>query len=550
MGRSRTDNQSAVSPARFRRKPRPAAAPDPTTLFPSPFGPNSQPAPPESPEAPQFPSPGTTSTGPATSKSDSPRHRTHPAPEIASPVGQTAEYRPQSAAAEPTVQPETRSAQTYPGRQVAQPSWTDPSQPIGPGYVGAPGYRGGVTAPGDRESAAPHGSRPAYGTPTSHFPPPDQPQSGPASTMPYPQIGYPPGYFDDQVGSSTDPGRRSAPQGAVDAAAERTARRLRRRKSDPAASDPRERRSMRRGNNPADPGAGTWDSRSAQDGARERLGDRAGRVMRDVLAPAGVEPEELARRLPDTLRGMGEQALVAVRKWADPRERELRRRRRTRRRSLRLGTASGVTTAGTVGLVLISAPAWAVIVVGGGAVALVTGTAVTAKKYLQMRKEPLPQATFVPRRLPPLRSAARASIARLVRAERALHGLGAQIARSGRLPEDDLTDTLETAASGSAALHALSEDLVAMERAAEALGPRNSPLADHVQSVAVRLDAGVVEFEGMVAAAARVLAVPESAAIADDLGWAMVHLRDAADRLDGWAQALTDLADDRYRANP
>ncbi|MFE3056756.1 hypothetical protein [Nocardia sp. NPDC059239] len=289
---------------------------------------------------------------------------------------------------------------------------------------------------------------------------------------------------------------------------------------------------------------------AAGGGRRKRARrERATEAVREVLAPTGFEPEELAQRLPDTLRGVGEQALVAVRKWADPRERELRKRRRARRRSFRLGTASGLTTAGTVGLVLISAPAWAVVVVGGGAVALVTGTAVTARRYLEMRREPLPQAAFVPRKLPPIRSAARASIARLVRAERALHGLHSQIARTGRLPADDLNDTLETAASGAAALHALAQDVVAMERAAGALGA-NSPLGEHVQAVSIRLDGGVVEYEGMVAAAARVLAVPESAAIADDLGWAMVGLRDAADRLDGWAQALTDLADQRFRANP
>lgn len=131
-----------------------------------------------------------------------------------------------------------------------------------------------------------------------------------------------------------------------------------------------------------------------------------------------------------------------------------------------------------------------------------------------------------------------------------LHGLGAQIARSGRLPVEDLSDTLETASSGAAALHALAADVVAMEQAAGVLGPQNSPLTEHVRAVSVRLDGGVVEFEGMVAAAARVLAVPESAAVADDLGWAMVNLRDAADRLDGWAQALTELADERFRANP
>lgn len=290
-------------------------------------------------------------------------------------------------------------------------------------------------------------------------------------------------------------------------------------------------------------------ARASESTKRGKRG-RAARVVQDMLAPAGVAPEELAQRLPDTLRGVGEQALVAVRKWADPRERELRRRRRTRRRSLRLGTAGGLTTAGTVGLVLISAPAWAVIVVGGGAVALVTGTAVTAKRYLQLRKEPLPQASFTPRKLPPMRSAARASIARLVRAERALHGLGSQIAKSGRLPAEDLNDTLETASSGAAALHALASDVVAMEQAAGALGPRNSPLGEHIHAVSIRLDSGVIEFEGMVAATARVLAVPESAAIADDLGWAMVNLRDAADRLDGWAQALTELADERFRAQP
>lgn len=291
------------------------------------------------------------------------------------------------------------------------------------------------------------------------------------------------------------------------------------------------------------------DSAAAGRGARGRRA-RATETFREMLAPTGVEPEELTQRLPETLRGMGEQAFSAVRRWADPRERELRRRRRFRRRSLRLGTASGVTTIGTIGLVLISAPAWAVVVVGGGAVALVTGAAVTTKRYLQLRKETLPPAAFMPRKLPPLRSAVRASISRLVRAERAMHGLGNQIAVSGRLPEEDIVDTLETAGSGAAALHALAADVVAMEQAAGMLSQPNSPLHDHIRAATSRLDSGVAEYEQIVTAAARVLAVPESAALADDLGWAMVNLRDAADRLDGWAQALTDLADSRYRATP
>ncbi|MBF6329564.1 hypothetical protein IU452_13650 [Nocardia transvalensis] len=273
--------------------------------------------------------------------------------------------------------------------------------------------------------------------------------------------------------------------------------------------------------------------------------------MREALAQQGVDGEQLeqARRMSEGLREVGEHALLAVRKWADPRERELRRRRRVRRRGLRLGAASGITALGTAGLVVISAPVWAVIVVGSGAAALVTGAAVTTKRYLELRRNPLPPAAFVPRKLPPVRSAARAPIARLIRAERALHTLGQQIARGARLPADDLIDTLETAGSGAAALHALAADVAAMEKAIDVVGQVNSisgpGLAEHVRTSVGRLESGVAEYEQLVAAAGRVLAVPESPALPDDLGWALTNLRDAADRLDGWAQALTDLADRR-----
>ncbi|MFI5779803.1 hypothetical protein [Nocardia sp. NPDC051570] len=270
-----------------------------------------------------------------------------------------------------------------------------------------------------------------------------------------------------------------------------------------------------------------------------------------MLRESGIQEESLeqARRLSDGLRDAGEHVFHAVRTWADPRERELRRRRRVRRRSLRLGAASGITALGTAGLVLMSAPVWAVLVVGSGAAALVTGAAVTTRRYLDLRRNPLPDAAFVPRKLPPVRSAARAPIARLVRAERALHILGRQIARGGRLPADDVIDTLETAGSGAAALHALAADVIAMERAVGVIAQVKSiagpGLADHIRASVERLGNGVAEFEELVAAAGRVLAVPESPALPDDLGWALENLRDAADRLDGWAQALADLADRR-----
>lgn len=260
----------------------------------------------------------------------------------------------------------------------------------------------------------------------------------------------------------------------------------------------------------------------------------------------GVNSQQPAA-LPDTLREVSEHALVAVRRWADPREREMRRRRRLRRRSVRLGTASGITTVGAVGLAVVSAPAWVVVVLGGGAVALVTGAALSTRRYLRTRSIPLPRAGYIPRKLPPGRSAARAPMERLARAERALHELGGHIARSRRLPAEELDDMLATAGSGAAALHALAADIVAMERAGITLGSTESEtvgvLAEQLRQVLSRLAAGIVEYEQIVAAAGRVLAVPEMTVVHHEFDVVAADLRHAADRMDGWAQALTELAD-------
>lgn len=254
----------------------------------------------------------------------------------------------------------------------------------------------------------------------------------------------------------------------------------------------------------------------------------------------------------DSLRTAGENAFVAVRRWADPRERELRRRRRARRRSIGLGTASGLTTAGAVGLVILSAPAWVVLVLGGGAVALVTGAALSTRRYLQLRRAPLPLAGYIPRKLPPARSAARPAMSRLARAERLLHEVAGQIARTRRLPADELDDLVATAASGAAALTALAADIATMEGAARTLGAGAAQLGDPadvhrltetVQSIVARLEAGVAEYEQVVAAATRVLAVDETGALRYEFDGIVADLRQAADRMDGWAQALTELAD-------
>ncbi|MGW1741857.1 phage shock envelope stress response protein PspM [Nocardia sp. NPDC001965] len=267
---------------------------------------------------------------------------------------------------------------------------------------------------------------------------------------------------------------------------------------------------------------------------------------------AWSELQPQAAYVADTLREAGENALVAVRRWADPRERELRRRRRARRRSIGLGTASGLTTAGAVGLVVLSAPAWAVVILGGGAVALVTGAALSTRRYLRLRRIPLPMAGYVPRKLPTTRSAARPAMGRLARAERTLHEVAGQIARSRRLPADELEDLMATAGSGAAALTALAADIATMEGAIRTLSGGASEIADAadvhrlretLESIVARLDGGVTEYEQVVAAATRVLAVDETGALRYAFDGIVADLRHAADRMDGWAQALTELAD-------
>ena len=68
-------------------------------------------------------------------------------------------------------------------------------------------------------------------------------------------------------------------------------------------------------------------------------------------------------------------------------------------------------------------------------------------------------------------------------------------------------------------------------------------LNENVQSVVARLDSGVTEYEQVVAAATRILAVDETGALRYEFDGIVADLRRAADRMDGWAQALTELAD-------
>ena len=244
------------------------------------------------------------------------------------------------------------------------------------------------------------------------------------------------------------------------------------------------------------------------------------------------------------LRDVGESMLHAVAQWAPPRERELRKRRRARRRSIRYSAATGVTAIGTAGLVAVAAPVWAIVATGGGATVLVVPAALAIRKYRRLRSKPLPEATTRRPSAPPLTSAARAPMVRLTRTERSLRELLAVIARSSPVPADELAETDDTARSASAALHALAADIVAMERAGRHAANKtlsNTELGSAVAAAVAQLEAGVAEYEELLAAAVR-MTVPVAAAPRTAIEAASMEMRYAADRLDGWAEGLAELA--------
>jgi hypothetical protein len=247
-------------------------------------------------------------------------------------------------------------------------------------------------------------------------------------------------------------------------------------------------------------------------------------------------------------QALGESVLGAVRAWADPRERELRKRRRARRRTIRYSTATGVAGLSAVGMAVLVDPAWTAAFPAGVALVFALPAVLAARRYNRMQRVPLPAPSPVRRALPPANSSARAPMTRLSRAEHSLAELYPVIERSALVPADELAETMDAAATAAVALRALGDDVVAMERArvgAETAVQRNLDAA--VATIGTQLDAGVAEYEDLLRAAAR-MATPISADTVALPETARLELRDAADRLDGWAEALAELAQGRPAA--
>jgi len=259
---------------------------------------------------------------------------------------------------------------------------------------------------------------------------------------------------------------------------------------------------------------------------------------------SGVWRTLLLRGL-DTASDLSELVFQTISAATDPRERQLRRRRR----ALRWGL---IFAAGTIFWAVVTAilAAWGwfallLEITGGVAVAQAMIATLLLIRYRWLKADPLPpQRPTSIRRLPPPSSAARPAMYALGASERGFFSLLGVIERGNMLPDTEIRDLTAAAKKSSAAMAATAAEVVSMERAAHNSASSRSYLVPTINAFTAQLSAGVRQYNEMVTAAAQLVSSANA-----DCGAALVasrqryraELAGATDRLVGWAQAFDEL---------
>jgi hypothetical protein len=247
----------------------------------------------------------------------------------------------------------------------------------------------------------------------------------------------------------------------------------------------------------------------------------------------------------DTASDLSELIFQKISAATDPRERQLRRRRR----ALRWGL---IFTAGTVfwGVVTAILAAWGwfallLEITGGVAVGQAMIATLLLIRYRWLKADPLPpQRPTNIRRLPPPSSAARPAMYALGASERGFFSLLGVIERGNMLPDTEIRDLTAAAKKTSTAMAATAAEVVSMERTAHSTPQSHSYLAPTINAFTAQLSAGVRQYNEMVTAAAQLVS-----SASGDHGAALMasrqryrdELAGATDRLVGWSQAFDEL---------
>ncbi|WP_245154240.1 hypothetical protein [Rhodococcus sp. 1R11] len=267
---------------------------------------------------------------------------------------------------------------------------------------------------------------------------------------------------------------------------------------------------------------------------------------REAVTAAVAESGAVVRSLAETARAAGTSLLDAAGRRKDPRVKHLKKIRRARRRSIRFGAASTTTAVSTAGIAALSAPEWTLFV-GGGSAALLAVPAVFAFGRLRrLRGQPVPVGVPGRRSLPQRGSAAFEPMSRLAGAEQSLFELLGILARSGTIAAEDVEEMIGVASDAVRGLDGVAVDIAALERAGAASASTRTHLRPGIEAAASDLAAGVNQYEDLVAAAARMTG-PAGSTSKNVVDSHRRELLSATDRLQGWADALTELDEIRSR---
>ncbi|MCV7423304.1 hypothetical protein H7K45_22380 [Mycobacterium yunnanensis] len=252
----------------------------------------------------------------------------------------------------------------------------------------------------------------------------------------------------------------------------------------------------------------------------------------------------LAQRGADTAAELSDVVAQRLGLVADPRAKLLRKRKWALWTAVFL-TFSTVLWIAVTG-VLASwdvIPAWVLPIPASIAVGAAFLATLAGLRYRWLKRSPLPPERRV-RRLPPWGSAARQPLAALNSAERGLFSLLGVMERGRMLPADELREVAAVANQTAATMTATANEVVSMEKAANAAPQSRVHLTPTIRAFAAQLEGGARQYDEMVEAAARLVSAANSGSMSTSAMSAQRQrheLGHATDRLAGWAQAFDEL---------
>ncbi len=231
---------------------------------------------------------------------------------------------------------------------------------------------------------------------------------------------------------------------------------------------------------------------------------------------------------------------------ADPRARQLRKRKWALRFGLFFAFSSAFWILVTALLATWSTPVWGLLITGLIAAGAAFPATLFLLRYRFLRAEPLP----VPRpantrRLPPPGSAARPAMSALGASERGLVSLIGVIDRGRLLPPEEIRELTAAANQTTATMAATAAEVMSMERTVRETPHARTYLVPTINAFTAQLGNGVRQYNEMVTAAAQLVSAANGGSMPTSPMSEQRYreqLTVATDRLLGWAQAFDELS--------